>query len=207
MTSTFSKHCRSLLVMTCLLLACSCVMEARIDARGRLQDEPSRTPFDALFGRSATPTSSQSDKSWESDIPYFEMKVRRSEKNLLLRVLWMESPYPGYFHVLSVYRSGDVVLIRDVPEWARQGVWETRLDKSVLTQIELQTRGFRDLNKLSVSTPNRKLQYVGLAYFDGATVQQHFFVGSLPVDVENTVHLIEGLMLADHNALDASESP
>ena len=119
----------------------------------------------------------------------------------------MESPYPGYFHVLSVSRSGDVVLMRDVPEWARQGVWDTHLDKSVLTKVELQARGFGDMSKLSVSTPNRKLQYIGLAYFDGATVRQHLFVGSLPVEVENTVHLIEGLMLADRNATDASLSP
>ena len=157
-------------------------------------DEPRTSPFCALLGGCGSTKGAPVAERREGDIYSFEVRASKFDDSELLRIVWMESPYPGFFYVLRVFRGGETSLIRDVPDWARQGVGEVKLAPAILSEMAQRLRHLEDFSLLTVSVADPGQTFIAVSYFDGSAVKKYRFSGSLPVDVERVVRLVSTAM-------------
>jgi len=165
--------------------------QAAVQGEGR---QPS--PFCALLGECGSKKGAPVAERRNEDVYSFDVRASNFDEFELLRLVWMESPYPGYFYVLRVYRDGNASLVRDVPDWARQGVGKRKLAPKILAELVQRLGRLDDYSRLTASVADPGQTYVAVSYTDGSSVRKYRFSGSLPADVERIVRLVSTAMEA-----------
>jgi hypothetical protein len=130
----------------------------------------------------------------ERDLLAFEVRASKLDDSELFRIVWMESPYPGYYYVLRVFQSGEASLVCDVPDWARQGVGAMKLSPEVLADVAGRLGKLGDFSRLTVSASDPNATYVAFSYFDGKVARKYRFSGAMPADIERIVRLVATAM-------------
>jgi hypothetical protein len=121
----------------------------------------------------------------------------------LLRMLQFETPYPGHFQELMLYRDGLAVTQRTVPNWAIQNSQFATLTTNALAEVQRRLTTL-DLSGYSDSAePQPSGLHSVLIYFDGRSYQRRNINGLLPASVQTPIDLIRAAIHAEANSRDA----
>ena len=136
----------------------------------------------------------------------FHVDASVRNRELLLKIIWYDAPYSGFYDRLVLREDGGASVERYSPNWATQGIRTTQLSQVNLTAIKARIEALSDgaERRYPLKEENR-LRYTALVWYKDKTYHRMDFVGALPQSIGELIATVEEdiATVEDRHALEA----